>query len=252
MNTYKPTSAMLNNSLRGVVLLEKSTSASSVNIKPKVQPLVDILKKKDITLDEVKALYTFLNKAQGSYRPNDRLEGNNLNAESAAYLAAGGSSALAFTRMVLKEAGILKSYSKEISKEDLNKEEELANLKLPISKAVNEELMQVTYVVMVPDEVDLHGDTTSEEEVRKACHNFNKYCQKANLFHLVETETFEFLESYISITDFILGEVLVKAGTWLCTLQILDSDLWALIKSGEVNGVSIGALAKVEVLDEEE
>lgn len=250
--TYKPTLAMLNNSLRGSVLLEKSSSAASLNIKPKVQPLVDILKKSEITLGEVKALYTFLNKAQNTYRPDERQEGNTLTAESAAYIAAGGSSALAFSRMVLKEEGILKSYSKDIAKEDLDKEEELTNIKLPISKAVNEELMQVTFIAMLPDEVDLHGDITSVDEVRKACHNFNKFCMKANLFHAVETTTFEIAESYILPCDIILSDKLVKAGTWLVNLQVLDDGLWQLIKSGEVNGVSIGALAKVEVLEEDD
>jgi len=123
---------------------------------------------------------------------------------------------------------------------------------LQITKATNEELMQATFVVMSPDEVDLHGDTVTEDEIRKACHNFNKFCMKANLFHLVETDTFEFVESYIAPTDFILGDRFVKKGTWLCTIQCLDPKLWQLIKSGDINGVSIAALAKVEYLDEDE
>lgn len=123
--------------------------------------------------------------------------------------------------------------------------------KVGIAKATNDELKQATFVVMVPDEVDLHGDITTEEEIRKACHNFNKYCMKANLFHLVETETFEFAESYIAPTDFILGDKFVKKGTWLCTIQCLNDDLWTMIKSGDVNGVSIGALASVEDIEEE-
>ena len=124
--------------------------------------------------------------------------------------------------------------------------------KLQVQKAVNEELRQATFIVMVPDEVDLHGDVTTEEEVRKACHNFNKHSMKANLFHLVETTTFEFAESYIAPVDFILGSKEVKKGTWLCTIQCLDDDLWSLIKSGKINGVSIGALATVETLEEDE
>ena len=123
--------------------------------------------------------------------------------------------------------------------------------KVNIAKSVNEELKQATFIVMVPDEADLHGDITSEDEVRKACHNFNKYCMKANLFHLVETDTFEFCESFILPTDIVLGDKFVKKGTWLCTIQCLDDDLWALIKSGDINGVSIGALASVEDLEEE-
>lgn len=118
--------------------------------------------------------------------------------------------------------------------------------KLPIVKSTNEELKQATFIVMVPNEVDLHGDITSEEEVRKACHNFNKFCRTPNLFHLTKTDTFEFAESYVAPTDFILGDKEVKKGTWLCTVQCLDNGLWELIKSGEVNGVSIGALASVE------
>lgn len=119
-----------------------------------------------------------------------------------------------------------------------------------IVKAVNEELKQATFIVMAPNEVDLHGDITSEDEVRKACFNFNKFCGKANLFHVAETEKFEFAESYLAPTDFVLGDNFVKKGTWLTTIQVLDDELWDLIKSGEVNGVSIGAIASVTKLEE--
>ena len=119
-----------------------------------------------------------------------------------------------------------------------------------IVKAVNEELKQATFIVMAPNEVDLHGDITSEDEVRKACFNFNKFCGKANLFHVAETEKFEFAESFLAPTDFVLGDNFVKKGTWLTTIQVLDDELWDLIKSGEVNGVSIGAIASVTKLEE--
>lgn len=119
-----------------------------------------------------------------------------------------------------------------------------------VVKSLNEELKQALFVCMVPNEVDLHGDITSEDEVRKACHNFNKFCSQANLFHIVKTESFEFAESYIAPTDFILGDKEVKKGTWLVNIQVNDDSLWELIKSGEINGVSIGALASVEVFDE--
>ena len=121
-----------------------------------------------------------------------------------------------------------------------------------VTKAVDEELKQATFIVMVPEEVDAHGDVTSEAEVRKACHNFNKYSMKANLFHLVETDTFEFCESYCCPSDFVLGDKFVRKGTWLATIQSLDDSLWELIKSGEINGLSIGALASVESIEEDE
>ena len=126
----------------------------------------------------------------------------------------------------------------------------MTNPTVQVVKAVNEEAKQATFIVMVPDETDLHGDITSEEEVRKACHNFNKHSAQANLFHLSNTEMFEFAESYIAPIDFVLGERLVKKGTWLATIQANDDAVWDGIKSGEFNGLSIGALASVQKIEE--
>lgn len=119
-----------------------------------------------------------------------------------------------------------------------------------VKKAKNEDLKQVLFVVMVPDEVDAHGDVTSVQEVQKACHNFNEHCRKANLFHLVETDSFSIAESYIAPVDFVLGEKIVKSGTWLANLQIHDDDVWKLVKAGDICAVSINAIASVETLNE--
>jgi hypothetical protein len=120
-----------------------------------------------------------------------------------------------------------------------------------ILKSLNDELMQATYVVLVPNEADLHGDIYDEEEVRKACHNFNKFCRKANLFHKTETDTFEFAESYICPADTEIEGHLIKKGTWLTTIQCLDDTLWGYIKSGKIKSVSIGAQARVTNLSNE-
>lgn len=248
--TYKPTQAIKNNAIRGLTLLKKSQALSTVKILEKLQPLYESISKSECSLDDVKRLYTFLVKAEENYEPMKRTADGGLDSVSASFLAAGGTSALAWTRMVLKQENILKSYKKDISEEQINTENELVGIKLPVNKAVDEELKQVLYVAMLPDSTDLHGDNTTAEEVRKACHNFNQHCMKANLFHLVETDSFSIAESYIAPADFILGEVLVKAGTWLVNLQIHDDDVWELVKSGEICAVSIGALATVEVVDE--
>ena len=117
---------------------------------------------------------------------------------------------------------------------------------VPVVKSVNEELRQATYVVLVPDEVDLHGDIVSEDEVRKAMQNFNKFCMKANLFHMAQTDTFEFVESYCAPVYFQMYFQFIKKGTWLATMQVTDTPqrdkLWELIKSGEKRGISIGAV----------
>lgn len=122
--------------------------------------------------------------------------------------------------------------------------------KVPIAKALNNKLKQATFVVMVPDVPDAHGDITSMEEVRKACFNFNKSAMQPNLFHVAKTDTFEFLESYVTPVDMMIEDKFVTKGSWLTTIQSLDDDLWEMIESGQIAGVSIGASALVEVLDE--
>lgn len=161
------------------------------------------------------------------------------------YLYWGGSAGLAHCRKVLKEEQILKSYDKDILESELTVEDKIPGYDLHIEKQHNEELMQVTYVAMMPDEVDLHGDFTSADEVRKAKESFNKSAMRANLFHRMMTDKFSVIESYLAPTDFILGDIPVKKGTWLMTFQIHDENIWKMIKSGDINGISIGAMAKV-------
>lgn len=119
-----------------------------------------------------------------------------------------------------------------------------------VTKSLNAELKQATFIVLEPDEVDLHGDTISVEEVRKACHNFNLFCRQPNLFHVAHTDSFDFVESYIMPTDMEWGSYVVKAGTWVATIQVNDDDVWEDIKSGEIQGLSICALAEVEEVQE--
>lgn len=125
----------------------------------------------------------------------------------------------------------------------------------PVTKALNEDLMQVTYVAMVPDAVDAHGDFTSAEDVRKAKESFNRAWlagQKlSNLFHIYETETFSVIESYITPFEASVEGRFIAKSSWLVTLQIHDPQLWEMIKKNEIVGVSIGALATVEQLDKE-
>ena len=120
-----------------------------------------------------------------------------------------------------------------------------------IAKAVNEELKQVTYVCMLPDSTDLQGDYTSVEEVRKAKESFNKSHQQANLFHMVNTDQFEVIESYLAPADMVLNSIAVLKGTWIMTLQINEDSLWQMIKDGDVIGLSIGAMADVTDVETE-
>ena len=124
-----------------------------------------------------------------------------------------------------------------------------------IKKAVDEEQRMAMFVVLEPDAIDAHGDTYSAEEVEKACNNFNMFCNKANLFHRVETEDAKIIQSFISPATFTLDDGReIKKGTWLQWVYFPETEIgeqiWKAIKDGEITGLSIGARAKVENLDE--
>lgn len=242
--TFKPTEAVSNNAIRGSGLIQKfnKSTTSALNAK--------LVKSAELNLEEVKELYRNLSKLEKNV---DFLKKNVDGAPNDAtleFLSKGGSAGLAWTRLVLKQQNILKTYTKEILDEELNKEDEVRDEKITVTKSVNEELKQATFVVLSPDEVDLHGDTVSVDEIRKAKESFNKHCMRANLFHLTETSMFSILESYTSPVDFMLDDHFIKKGTWLCTIECHNDDLWDLIKSGDICSVSIGAKARVESVDE--
>lgn len=122
-----------------------------------------------------------------------------------------------------------------------------------IKKAVDEEQRTAMFVVLAPDEVDLHGDVYSAEEVEKACHSFSLHCNKANLFHRVETEHANIVQNFITPSDFTLDDGrMIKKGSWLQVWYFpqteMGEEIWKAVKDGTVDGVSIGATARVEEL----
>ena len=117
-----------------------------------------------------------------------------------------------------------------------------------LKKSLNEEKRLATFLVLEPQDEDyttsdLHGDWYDLDTVEDACHSFNRFCRKANLFHLVDTTAFEFVESYITESDMVIGEEPIKKGSWLAKIYVNKSDVgdlvWESIKSGEFNGLSV-------------
>ena len=132
---------------------------------------------------------------------------------------------------------------------------EQASDAVEVTKALDDEQRMALFVVLEPEAVDLHGDTYTAEEVEKACNNFNVFCNKANLFHAVETEHAKIVQSYISPADFVTDSgTEIKKGTWLQWWHFPETEqgelIWKGVKSGEINGVSIGAKAYVEILND--
>ena len=122
-----------------------------------------------------------------------------------------------------------------------------------IDKATNEMERKALFVVLAPDEVDAHGDTYSAKEIEKAMQSFNKHCMKANLFHLVETQEAEIIQSYTTPVDMYIGDKLVTKGSWVQEIYFPETEvgemLWKAVLVGEINSVSIGCFADVEEIE---
>jgi len=52
------------------------------------------------------------------------------------------------------------------------------------------------------------------------------------------------LESYLAPTDFTIGELTVRKGTWLLAVRVLSDELWDRVKTGDLTGFSIGGSAR--------
>lgn len=117
-------------------------------------------------------------------------------------------------------------------------------------KSVENELKQATFLAMMAfrddSEYDLHEDTFTPDEVRKACHNFNLHCMKTNLGHIVMVDdgVARIAESYTTPVDIILGDTYIPKGSWLQVWQFANDKIWEGVKSGYWNGISPAFLAK--------
>ena len=121
-----------------------------------------------------------------------------------------------------------------------------------IEKSTNEVERKALFVVLAPDEVDAHGDTYSAKEIEKGMQNFNRHCMKANLFHMVETQEAEIVQSYTTPVDMYIGEKFITKGTWLQEFYFPETEvgeqLWQAVLNEEITGVSVGCTASVEEL----
>ena len=115
-----------------------------------------------------------------------------------------------------------------------------------IMKAVNEEERLVLGVVLEPNTPDLHNDIYDADEVRKGCESFNTHCEQLNIQHLANTTEMTVTKSFIQEVDAMIGEQVVKAGSWLMEAHIPNDVLWDEVKSNGFTGWSIGCDAKVE------
>jgi len=151
---------------------------------------------------------------------------------------------------------LLDSFSEWLDK-NFGGSKEQPEHQMEITKSVDSEQRMAMFVVLEPDTVDLHGDIYSSDEVEKACNSFNTHSMKANLFHKIETEKAKIIQSFISPSTFQLDSGKeIKKGTWLQWWHFPENDevsetLWKSVKTGKINGVSIGAKAMTQEINDE-
>lgn len=111
----------------------------------------------------------------------------------------------------------------------------------------NDDMMRAYGVVYAPDQEDAHGDTANADTIRKAQAEFMREGRLKN----IDTE-----HSFTSEMAYVAESWLVRKGdplfpdepegSWAVGIQIGDPDLWKQLKSGELTGISLAGIARME------
>lgn len=100
-------------------------------------------------------------------------------------------------------------------------------------------------IVLEPEVVDAQGDIYSVEEIRAAAHRFMEDFGGLGLMHRLRVNgQVKVLESFLAPTDFTVGDLEIRKGTWLLAVRVLSDELWERVKSGDLTGFSIGGSAR--------
>lgn len=106
---------------------------------------------------------------------------------------------------------------------------------------------QIVYgVVMEPLENDTDGNWTTPAEIEDAAHLFMKNFRLIDAEHSrVDIDAFP-VESWLVHEDTMIGDQVVKAGSWVMGVKVEGVDEWEKVKKGEYSGFSIDAFAHID------
>lgn len=116
----------------------------------------------------------------------------------------------------------------------------------------DEEKRLVTGVVYEPNVPDSHGEFMTADEIEKTAHQFMKDARNVDLAHNFASGYGEVIESYVAKSDHYVGNQLVKKGSWVASVYVIDDDAWHRIKKGEITSFSMGGFGERVVKSEEE
>ena len=144
------------------------------------------------------------------------------------------------SRLFVASPGIRKAEDVDVGEASLV-EKALAR---PITLVKTGEERFVLGIVLEPETVDAQNDLYSAAEVREAAHRFLEDYGNIGLMHrgLVNDQV-KILESYVAPAEFAVAGTRIKKGTWLLAVHVIDDELWAEVKAGDLGGYSIGGSA---------
>lgn len=126
----------------------------------------------------------------------------------------------------------------------------LADLGLPdkVTKTIvpdgDSEERFVLGIVLEPETIDAQNDIYSAAEIRQSAHKFMENFQNMGLMHqALVNNGVRILESFIAPVEMTVADVVIKQGTWLLAVRVVDDGLWVAVKQGELTGFSIGGSA---------
>ena len=111
-----------------------------------------------------------------------------------------------------------------------------------IDKADDEHI--VCGIVYEPDVVDAQGDKANEIEIRKAAYRFMEDVQTIKVMHKGKKVNVKMLESYIAPIEFMVNKQVIKKGSWVMTVRVLDENIWKAVKDGVLTGFSMAGYAR--------
>lgn len=112
-------------------------------------------------------------------------------------------------------------------------------------KTAGDEERKAWYIAYPADEVDLHGEFATAEEIERAAHRYLRDFGHVGKHH-EEIDDGHVIESYIApvdIEDFRGSGESVEKGDWVVAIQ-WGEDAWQEVKSGDTPGISMGGVAR--------
>jgi len=153
----------------------------------------------------------------------------------------------------LEHAGLMKDHGKTVAEVQSIIEGYKARIPLVLKESDGVQIRkadhrkQIVYgVVLEPDTEDAQGDVISAEDIEEAAHGYLERARKVKARHKGDPIEKAFpVESYIAPCDLKFdggpyGSSVVKKGSWVLGVKVLDPEEWAKVEKGEYKAFSVG------------